>query len=449
MAMIEVPSPTPPVVAPVVTILCVDDEPNILKSLVRLFRPSGYKVLTASGGAEGIRLLESEAIDIVISDMRMPEMDGVQFLEQVQQRWPGVVRLLMTGYSDINAIIGAVNRGNIYRYIGKPWDDNDVILIVRQAMEMKFLRQERDRLEALTVVQNEELRVLNASLETKVEQRTAELKFANDSLQESNEKLKNNYLTLIKVFTALIEMRGGHLAGHSRRVAELCRKLAERLKQERKFIHEVFIAGLMHEIGKVGFSDKLLLTPVALLKPQQLDSYRRQILQAEQLLMPLQDLRGSCEIIGAQFERFDGRGFPEHIAGNVIPFGARILSVASDYHNLQTGTLTQRQLSPSEAKNRILEGRGTRYDPVVVDALTEQMGGVVQDDDRPKFGERSLLASELKMGMRLSRDLFTPSGLLMLSADHVMDQHLVNKIAIFEKTSDLHLTAWVRVALPA
>ena len=256
-------------------------------------------------------------------------------------------------------------------------------------------------------------------------------------------------LTLEHKQAIRIEMRGGHLAGHSRRTADLCRRIAEKLKQERKFVHEVFIAALMHEIGKVGFSDKLLLTPVSLLKSVQLDSYRRHILQAEQLLMPLQDLRGSCEMIGSQFERFDGQGFPEHIAGNVIPLGARILAVASDYDNLQTGTLAQRQLSPAEAKNRIVEGRGSRYDPVVVNALVELMGGVAQDDYRPRFGERRLLASELKMGMRLSRDLITPSGLLMLSADHVMDQHLVDKIAAFEKSSDLHLTAWVRVELPA
>ncbi len=447
MSSIDVPEPTSASATPVATVLCVDDEPNILKSLTRLFRAGGFQVMTAPGGAEGIALLEHERVDVVISDMRMPGMDGVEFLEQVQQRWPQVVRLLMTGYSDINAVIGAVNRGNIYRYITKPWDDHDIILIVRQSMEVKFLQQERTRLEALTASQNEELRVLNASLEAKVEQRTAELKIANNSLQESNEKLKNNYVTLIKVFTALIEMRGGHLAGHSRRVADLCRRLAQKLNQEKKFVHEVFIAGLMHEIGKVGFSDKLLLTPMTLLKPAQLDSYRRQILQAEQLLMPLQDLRGSCEIIGAQFERFDGRGFPDHIAGNVIPLGARVLAVASDYENLQTGTLAQRHLSPAEAKNRIVEGRGTRYDPVVVDALVELLGGVVQDDAHPRFGERRVLASDLKVGMRLSRDLITPSGLLMLSADHVMDQHLVDKISVFEKSSDLHLTAWVRVEL--
>ncbi|MES2115687.1 MAG: response regulator, partial [Pseudomonadota bacterium] len=105
------------------TVLFVDDEPNILSALRRLFRPRGYRVLTAESGAEGLEVLEREPVDLVISDMRMPEMDGARFLAQVRQRWPGVLRLLLTGYSDIQSIQDAINCGEIYRYITKPWDD--------------------------------------------------------------------------------------------------------------------------------------------------------------------------------------------------------------------------------------------------------------------------------------------------------------------------------------
>jgi response regulator RpfG family c-di-GMP phosphodiesterase len=106
-------------------ILCVDDEPNILTALRRVFRPHGYRVFVAASGAEGLSCLEQESVDIVISDMRMPGMDGAAFLEQVCDRWPNVVRLLLTGHSDIEATIGAINRGEIHRYISKPWDEND------------------------------------------------------------------------------------------------------------------------------------------------------------------------------------------------------------------------------------------------------------------------------------------------------------------------------------
>jgi response regulator RpfG family c-di-GMP phosphodiesterase len=427
-------------------ILCVDDEPNILSSLRRLFRAKGFQVRTAEGGQAGLALLETETVDLVISDMRMPEMDGAQFLAQVRVRWPDTVRLLLTGYSDITLIIDAINRGEIYRYITKPWDDYDIVLIVRQALERQALELEKKRLEALTRRQNEELKTLNASLEARVEARTAELRVANDSLQSANEKLKSNFVTSIKVFSTLIEMRGGSLAGHSRRVADLSRRIALELQLDGKQVEEIFVAGLLHEIGKVGFADELLRTPVAMMKPEQLDAYRKHAVQAEQLLLPLQDLRAASEIITAQFERFDGTGFPERLAEKTIPLGARILTLASDYDNMQIGTLTQRLLSPEEARIIIVHSSGKRYDPEVVAAFVNVLGGVPREEAaRERSGEIPVIARELLVGMVLSRDLITPSGLLMLSAEHVLDDRLIRKIMAFEKSGGMQLTAYIRV----
>ena len=108
---------------PTGVILCVDDEPHILSALRRLFRAQGYEILTANGGREGLALLAGREVDLIISDMRMPEMDGAQFLERARQDHPHALRILLTGYADVAQIIGAVNRGEIYRYITKPWDD--------------------------------------------------------------------------------------------------------------------------------------------------------------------------------------------------------------------------------------------------------------------------------------------------------------------------------------
>jgi response regulator RpfG family c-di-GMP phosphodiesterase len=427
-------------------ILCVDDEPNILSSLRRLFRAKGFQVRTAEGGQAGLALLETETVDLVISDMRMPEMDGAQFLAQVRVRWPDTVRLLLTGYSDITLIIDAINRGEIYRYITKPWDDYDIVLIVRQALERQALELEKKRLEALTRRQNEELKTLNASLEARVEARTAELRVANDSLQSANEKLKSNFVTSIKVFSTLIEMRGGSLAGHSRRVADLSRRISLELQLDGKQVEEIFVAGLLHEIGKVGFADELLRTPVAMMKPEQLDAYRKHAVQAEQLLLPLQDLRAASEIITAQFERFDGTGFPERLAEKTIPLGARILTLASDYDNMQIGTLTQRLLSPEEARIIIVHSSGKRYDPEVVAAFVNVLGGVPREEAaRERSGEIPVIARELLVGMVLSRDLITPSGLLMLSAEHVLDDRVIRKIMAFEKSGGMKLTVYIRL----
>jgi response regulator RpfG family c-di-GMP phosphodiesterase len=159
------PAPLAMVVDPQWAVLCVDDEQNIVSSLRRIFRQHSFRVLTATSGAEALGLLEREPVDVVISDMRMPEMDGAQFLEQVRNRWPDTVRLLLTGYADMEATIGAINRGEIYRYIAKPWNDDDVVTTVRRGLERKTLERENKRLEALIQRQNAKLRDLNASLE--------------------------------------------------------------------------------------------------------------------------------------------------------------------------------------------------------------------------------------------------------------------------------------------
>lgn len=114
-------------------ILCVDDEPNIVAALKRLFRGSGYHVATATSGLEAIAHLEREPVDLVFSDMRMPGMDGTELLAQIRARWPSTARVLLTGYADIGSTIAAINSGEVYRYITKPWDDGEVLATARQS----------------------------------------------------------------------------------------------------------------------------------------------------------------------------------------------------------------------------------------------------------------------------------------------------------------------------
>ena len=160
------------------TLLFVDDEPGILSSLRRLFRPHGYNILIAEGGALGLAEMEKTHVDLVISDMRMPEMDGAAFLKAVRERWPDTVRILLTGYADVTSTVAAINEGEIYRYISKPWDDAEIVNTVRDALARQKLELENQRLTALTQTQNEALKGLNANLENKVAERTAELQQA-------------------------------------------------------------------------------------------------------------------------------------------------------------------------------------------------------------------------------------------------------------------------------
>lgn len=129
-----------------VKILCVDDEANILSALRRTLTSFGYDVVTAKSGQEGLKHLQREPVPLVISDMRMPGMDGVSFLEYVSVRWPDTVRVLLTGYSSLESTIDAVNRGHVYCYIAKPWDDDDLKVTVSQALNHYDMIMENKRL---------------------------------------------------------------------------------------------------------------------------------------------------------------------------------------------------------------------------------------------------------------------------------------------------------------
>ncbi|MCQ1550112.1 MAG: response regulator [Candidatus Accumulibacter phosphatis] len=415
-------------------ILCVDDESNILSALRRLFRQRGYHISIATSGAAGLQILaDGQAFDLVISDMRMPEMDGAEFLEQVSRRYPDTVRILLTGYADISSTINAINRGQIFRYISKPWNDEELLLTVKQALDLRALQREKRRLEELTARQNADLKSLNHSLEEKVKVRTQELASAND-------KLRNSFLTAVKVFANLIELRGSNLAGHSRRVADLAHKMANKLGMSGREAQDVFLAGLLHDVGKIGLPDYLLAKAVAQMSGDDLDAYRTHPVKGERSLMALDELRGAASCIRAHHERFDGQGFPDGLSRTDIPLGARILAVANDFDGFQIGIVAPRRLSPEETKKTIFSYRGRRYDPEVVDVFLAVAGRIEPE-------HRSVVMTtvdNLKPGSVLARDLVTREGVLLLAADYVLDANLVRQIQAYAATEEGTLMVHVR-----
>lgn len=426
--------------APTATLLLVDDEPAILSSLRRLLRPCGYRLLLAEGGQSGLAILEEEKVDLVISDMRMPEMDGAQFLEHVRQRWPDAVRLLLTGYSDITSTIDAINRGEIYRYIAKPWDDNDLKLIIKGALESSNLKKENERLLALTQQQNEALSALNMGLEDKVKQRTSEIEQVNSFLNLANDTLKKNFVLSIKVFARLIELRGGANGGHAQRVASLSKKLAAHLGLDSKTQQDVYYAGLLHDIGKIGFSDSLLQKPVVKMTSEETALYRKHVVTGEAALMPIEELREVAKITRFHHERVDGQGFPDRLMGIDIPIGAKILSIINDFDGLQSGILSEKHHTSEEALNLIRAGANKRYDPAFVEAFAELLEKIKLE----VVPERSVGFMDLKVGMVLARDLVSKEGVLMLSADHVLDVVLIRKIQEFARRTNSALTIYIR-----
>ncbi|WP_305043738.1 response regulator [Geoalkalibacter sp.] len=163
-----------------IKILCVDDEKNVLRALQRVFLDEDYELFAALSGPEGLEILEAEdGIQVVISDYRMPEMTGVDFLHEVCRRRPDTVRIVLSGYADTAAVVDAINQGQIYKFIPKPWNDDELRVTIANALELYFLHARNRQLMAELRDSNEELRLMNDNLEHLVNERTAELVFRN------------------------------------------------------------------------------------------------------------------------------------------------------------------------------------------------------------------------------------------------------------------------------
>jgi two-component system, NtrC family, sensor kinase len=169
-----------------VKILCVDDETNVLKSLKRLFLDEAYEILVEESGREGIAILEQHPpVQVVISDYRMPGMDGIAFFKEVHERWPDTVRIVLSGYADTAAVVAAINEGQVYKFIPKPWNDDELKVAIAKALELYFLVKTNNALNEELRQANDELFRIAARLEEKVAERTEELLFQNKALRHS------------------------------------------------------------------------------------------------------------------------------------------------------------------------------------------------------------------------------------------------------------------------
>lgn len=462
------------------TLLFVDDEPSILSALRRLCRPQGYRVLTAESGAAALEILEREPVDLIVSDMRMPQMDGAQLLEAVRQRWPEMARLLLTGYADIGSTIAAINQGEIHRYIAKPWDDQDLLLSLSDSLERLNLERENRRLGALSQAQNEQLQAANTllqdlneqletsnaqlansnqDLECRVKERTAELEQtnaqladanaqmaqANQKLNQANALLEENFAMSISVFSALLELRDGSVSGHGHKVAGLALRLAEHLKLGAIEAVDIYNAGLLHEIGKIGLPDGLMNKTVSLMTGAEFERYKRHPLEAQAALMPLGRLHQTALIIRSQHERVDGHGFPDGLSGYEVPLGSQIVNLAATYEALITGRLAEKEYSVQEAADLIAEGAAQRYAPELIEAFNALLPELLAADD----AVIELDGQHLKPGMVLARPLLSPQGSILLPVGFRFTAQLVTQVQKLEARDNVALRYFVKMDKPA
>ncbi len=271
------------------------------------------------------------------------------------------------------------------------------------------------------------LAAANAELEQRVKDRTAELAAAND-------RLRHNLLAAVQVFSGMIQLRGSRLAAHSRRVADTARHIAVAMELPRATVDQVFVAGLLHDIGKVGLPDELLDTPMSHMNSQQLQLFQKHTIHGERAMMALDELREAALMVRGHHERFDGKGFPDRLSGERIPLGARILFVANEWDELTQKGKGGRILSERESVAKLREGSGSLYDPAVVVAMLSHLG---RDADAAAASTKVLRTTELEPGMVLARDLIAHDGLLLLAAGRQIEASLIRRLQEYVETESM------------
>ncbi len=212
------------------TVLCVDDEQNILSSLRRLLRKEDYRLLIASSGSEGIEILKENHVHVVMSDQRMPGMTGTEFFARVKEEYPDIIRIILTGYTEVDSITESINRGHIYKFFLKPWNDQNLKLEIKQALEQYDLIRANKKLHETIMKQNEELKTINENLEWLVRERTMDLEIQNKALELSRAILEDLPIPIVGVsaegMIAMTNRKSQDLLGKSEGI-ELGRNLGD------------------------------------------------------------------------------------------------------------------------------------------------------------------------------------------------------------------------------
>ena len=429
-----------------VSVLFVDDETSILQSLRRRFRKTGWHISTAENGINGLEIMKQRKIDVVVSDMKMPEMSGAEFLTEVAETYPKTVRILMTGYADIESAVEAINKGRIFGYISKPWNDEDLQKTIERGLEIIFLERERDELLVLSQKQNEKLKSFNQELEVEVKKRTEELEQTAAFLDQTLQELKGAYNSTIDVFANLIELREGRRAGHARRVAQHAKKLAESIGISKQGMNDIYLAALLHNIGLIGMPDNIISTPYSELSFSEQKKYREHPILGEASLMSIPPLHQAAKFIRHHCEHEDGSGFPDGLVGAEVEIGAKIIGVISTYDEYVLGFVTGKQECDDSAARYLVNNTGTKFNKKVVDVFLKNVKPNYKREaaQNAVTVEKGISTKNIKEGMVLAQDLVTPGGILLLVKGQKITGDIIARIRMLEKDTQKSFVIYIQ-----
>ncbi|MEP4891540.1 MAG: HD domain-containing phosphohydrolase [Aliiglaciecola sp.] len=409
------------------TVLCVDDEVNILKSLKRLLYKQNYQLLLAESGAKALEIMAQNKIDLILSDMKMPGMSGAELLQKVAESEPDCHRILLTGYSDMESTIDAVNKGKIHRYLQKPWNNEEIIKTIDEGLEKVRLKNENNNLQKLVKKQNSLLKKLNQNLEDKVKLRTKQIHLAMQRIEHNNNATQ-------KVLYNMISINPNISGGFANSVSLLAKRIAEKLALPPEQVSDISYAALLCEIGLLGLDSAIYSRPFKELNYNQQQEFLEQINIAKLVLAPANHLQNVSDIITCQFEALNGTG-PKKLEDEQIPIGAKVLAVARDYWRYKTGRITGQKLDDIACPMEMKKQRGTHYDPAVLDILLDN-----DDIASDKFIENIISTQDLKPGMILRYNILNDKHILVLPEGHEFSDSTILKLTQFEKSQSQPLS---------
>ncbi|MEE8558549.1 MAG: HD domain-containing phosphohydrolase [Myxococcota bacterium] len=351
-------------------LLFVDDEVNILKALTRLFRQEPVRVHTAGCAEEALSVLKQVPIDLIVTDQRMPGLSGAELLSRIRAEHPDVLRMMLTGFSQMDVALDAINRGEVYRLVTKPWNDDELRVTVRQGLATVRMQREIGRLDQITRQQNQALQQMNAALqdmnrnlETKVRDRTKEV-------EEQHRELRLAYVSTVRALAEAIDAKDSYTRGHSERVGVYATRIARELGCDRPFIERLYLGGLLHDVGKIGVPDQIISKPGPL-TPEEYAKMQRHPEIGARILEPVSFLSDLIPCVRHHHEWFDGsdRGYPDQLARDRIPFPSRIILVADTVEAMTSDRPYRNALPLGSVIEEIEKFRGTQFDPVCADAF--------------------------------------------------------------------------------
>ncbi len=319
-------------------ILIVDDEPDNLALLYRTLRGK-YEIAKSTSPLAALDILKQDHFNCILSDHKMPEMDGVEFLKRSYEISPDTMRLLVTAYTDAGILIDAINYAKIYRYIKKPYNPDELLLIVENALEYW------------------------------------QLKYDNTTLINDLKELFSGTITAI---VEALDSKDSYTLGRSRRVTFYAVKMAKALHLNQTTTGKIELAGLLHDIGMIGVSDDIL-AKVEKLTPEEYDEIKKHVHHSVKILDDIKQLSDVVEIIKYHHEFYDGTGYPYGKKAEEIPIGSRIIAVADAFDSMVTPKIYRKQVVPSEALARIKELSGKQFDPIVVECFEQILPSCIRE----------------------------------------------------------------------